>query len=70
MEGLVRIERVEIFSKGDESVGIPAATWGIEPELYVNAEDLETFRNNLQTAWKDVVDDAVVYFTVNEKPLN
>jgi hypothetical protein len=67
MDTQVKIDRIDIYSKGDESVGIFPTTWTVEQEIYVEKEDLETFRRNLQDAWECVADDARVYFTINGK---
>lgn len=67
MKNKVKIDRINVFSKGDKSVGIFPATWTVEQEIYIEKEDLETFRSNLQVAWEYVADDATVCFTINGK---
>ena len=67
MDTQVKIDRIDIYSKGDESVGIFPATWTIKPEIYVEKEDLEAFRRDLQAAWECIADDAIIYFTINGK---
>ena len=67
MDTQVKIDRIDVFSKGDESVGIFPTRWTVEQEIYVEKEDLETFRKHLQDAWEYVIDDAKVYFTINGK---
>ena len=64
---LIKINKIIIHSPGDESVGIFSATWTIEPEAYIEPEDLEKFRESLRAAWEYVADDAKIYFEYDGK---
>jgi len=67
MSEQLEIQKIDIYSKGDESVGIFSSMWTIEQPVFIDPEDLETFRNELKAAWEYIADDARVYFTINGK---
>jgi hypothetical protein len=64
---LIKINKIIIHSPGDESVGIFSDTWTIEPEVYIEPEDLEIYRESLRATWEHVADDAKVYFEYDDK---
>lgn len=65
MDTQIKIDKITIFSKGDESVGIFSTYWTINQELYIEKENLEIFRKELQITWEHIADDVEVYFTIN-----
>lgn len=70
METQILVTPITIFSKGDESVGIFSATWTITEDIWLEPEDLETFREELRAAWEFVADDAQVIFKTDKHPFN
>lgn len=70
MEEQVKITPITIYSRGDESVGIFSATWMINEEIYLEKEDVETFRDKLSEAFEYVADDVKIIFGNDKHPFN
>jgi len=66
----ILVTPITIFSKGDESVGIFSATWTITEDVWLEQEDLETFREELRAAWEFVADDAEIIFKTDKHHFN
>ena len=57
----IKINRIIIQSKGDESVGIAECKWNVEPFMFVDSEDIDMLKTKLKEAWEYIADDVSIH---------
>ena len=62
----ILISPINIYSKGDESVGIFSNSWTITEDVYIEKDDIEKFREEFKAAWEFISDDAVIIFATDK----
>jgi hypothetical protein len=64
-DNLIKIEKIDFISQGDPSVGLLSSNWKINNEMFIEKDNIEEFRKNLQYAFELIADDIEIYFTIN-----